>query len=239
MEQLEQEEYEDLGLVGRMIRVFTAPSETFEAVSQRCGWLDWFVPTLLVALVSLGATQMAMPLIQQAQQEAIQERMAENPDITAEQREAMSKMAGVTQVATLVMVPIMAFVMLFIISLVFLLVSKLILGGDVTYGQMLAVAAYSYLITILQMIVITPLRLAKETMMLAIGPGILLPEEMLETFVGKLLNAIDIFVLWQTCVVAIGLAILSRASAQKALITMLILWLVWILIMSQVGSKFA
>lgn len=239
MEQLEQEEYEDLGLVGRMIRVFTAPSETFEAVSQRCGWLDWFVPTLLVALVSLGATQMAMPLIQQAQQEAIQERMAENPDISAEQREAMGKMAGVTQVATLVMVPIMAFVMLFVVSLVFLLVSKLILGGDVTYGQMLAVAAYSYLITILQMIVITSLRLAKETMMLAIGPGILLPEEMLETFVGKLLNAVDIFVLWQTCVAAIGLAVLSRASAQKALITMLILWLVWILIMSQVVGKFA
>jgi hypothetical protein len=236
--QPDQEEYQpqDLSLVNRMIRVFTSPSETFEAVSLRHGWLDWFVPTLLVAVVSLGAIQMAMPFILQAQQDAMEERMAQNPNITPEQREAMSSMGGITGTITLVMVPLMIFIMLFLAALIFLLVSKFILGGDVTYGQMLAVAGYSYLIIILQAIVMTPLRLAKETMLMTFGPGILLSEEMLDTFFGKLLNAVDIFVLWQTCVAAIGLAILSRASTQKAVVTLLVLWLIWILIMSQVSS---
>ena len=53
MEEMEEEEFQDIGLVGRMVRVFYAPSETFEAVRRQSSWLDWFVPVLLVTLLSL------------------------------------------------------------------------------------------------------------------------------------------------------------------------------------------
>ena len=35
---------DDVGLVGRMLRVFYAPAETFEAVQRDHSHLDWFVP---------------------------------------------------------------------------------------------------------------------------------------------------------------------------------------------------
>ena len=53
MEQIAEEEVQDIGLAGRMVGVLYAPSETFEAVRRQSSWLDWFVPVLLVTLLSL------------------------------------------------------------------------------------------------------------------------------------------------------------------------------------------
>ena len=35
----------EMSVVGRMLRVFYAPSETFEAVSEQRSAADWLVPT--------------------------------------------------------------------------------------------------------------------------------------------------------------------------------------------------
>ena len=40
----------EMSVVGRMLRVFYAPSETFEAVAEQRGAVDWLVPTAVVAL---------------------------------------------------------------------------------------------------------------------------------------------------------------------------------------------
>ena len=79
------------------------------------------------------------------------------------------------------------FILLFIIAGILLLIARYGLGGEVSYGQMLAVWGYSSLIGIIAIIVRTPLMLAKETAMVYTGLGMLIPDEMLKTFLGRVL----------------------------------------------------
>jgi len=234
VEQLEQEDYGDIGLAGRMIRVFFAPSETFEAVRQRSGWLDWFAPVVLVVVVSLVAAQIAMPVIQRTSEEVLQEQFKNMPE--AQRQEMIGKMQGISQISTLVVIPVGAFALLFIIAGVLLLVSRYGLGGQVAYGQMLAVWGYSSLVGIAAAVVRTPLMLAKDTAMVHTGLGIFASEEMLKTFPGRLLAGVDLFLFWQICIAAIGLAVLSGSSTRKALVCLVILWGLWLVIQAGLGG---
>lgn len=229
MEEIVEEEVQDIGLVGRMIRVFYVPSETFEAVRRQSSWLDWFVPVLLVALLSLLVAYIAMPIAMQMQAEQMQDR----PEMSEEQLEMMQ---GVGKVAGLVAAPIGVFVVLFVIGAVLLLLTKAILGGDATYGQMLAVAGYASLIGIISMIVRVPLMLAKETAIIHMGPGVFVSEAMAKTFLGRLVAGIDLFGLWEVCVMGIGIAVIGHLSRKKAIGSMLVVWAVWILIKAGLGG---
>lgn len=234
MEEFEQEEYQDPGLVGRMIRVFTAPSETFEAVGQRSSWVDWVAPVVLVAVLSMVSMQITMPALQQIQQQAMQERLKDMPEDQRQQAMAIAQTTGA--IGMMVGVPVFSFIVLFAAGGVLLLIARYGLGGEVKYGQMLAVWGYSSLIGIVALIVRTPLTLAKNTPMVYTGLGIFLPDEMLQTFFGRFLAGVDFFLLWQIGVASIGLATLSRTSTSKPLVILLILFVVWLVIQAALGG---
>jgi hypothetical protein len=141
----------------------------------------------------------------------------------------MEKMAGLTGVMTMVSTPITMFIMALIFGAIYLLIGRLVLGGELAYTQMLCIHAYTSLITILQLIVLTPLRQAKDEMIVALGPGLLLSDEMLETFVGKMISLVDIFMLWEIAVAAVGLSVLAKAPFGKALTPLLVLWVLYLI----------
>ena len=217
----------DLGLVGRMLNTFLAPADTFEAVQRSHSKADWLVPALIAAIVSAGSMWLALPVQQKMQAEAVEKVMARQnltPEQQAQQREMMEKMAGVSSISSIAAPPVMVFAMVFIAAGVLLLVGRLALGGEVTYGKTLALAGYVTLISVPHNIVLTPIRLARETLMVTLGPGLLLDAETLGTFLGRFINGIDIFVVWQVVVTAIGLSILTRAAFGKTLGVLLVLW---------------
>lgn len=222
---------DDVGLLGRMLRTFYAPAETFEAVQRRHSHMDWLVPVLLAAIVATGTQYMNLPIQQKMQAKAVAE-MSAGKNMTdeqiAQQRAVMEKMSGFSSVASLVGVPVVTFIMVFIFSGVLLLIARFGLGGDVSYGQMLAVEGYSMLISVPQNIILTPIREARETLMVTLGPGLLLGEEMGATFIGRVIGGIDIFQLWQIVVIAIGLSILARAAFGKTLGMLLAVWAVFL-----------
>ena len=228
--------HDDVGVVGRIIRVFYAPAETFEAVQRGHSHLDWVIPILLVAIVGLGSTYVTQPLAQKMQAKALAE-VAAAQDMTAaqvaQQQEMMKKMSGVMQTATLVMVPVMTFVMAFVFAGVLLLLGRFALGGDISYGQMLSLQAYAMLITVPQNIVLTPIRQARESVLITLGPGLLLDKDMLATYAGRVINGIDIFMIWQVVITGIGLAILTRAGLGK---TLGILFAIWALYLAGAGA---
>ena len=234
MEQVTQEEPQDIGVAGRMVRVFYAPGETFEAVSRRHTWVDWFAPVLLIALLSLVATHMTLPIIQQMQVEVLQEKLQDMPE--ENRQKVMEQAQKASVISAMVMVPVGAFALLFILAGVLLLLTNFILGGDATYGQMLAVWGYSSLIGIIALIVRVPLMLAKQTMAIHTGPGVLVPEHMLETFLGRLLAGVDLFTFWQVCVLAIGVAAVANFATRKAFVALLVLWVAWVVVKAALGG---
>ena len=234
MEQVTQEEPQDIGVAGRMVRVFYAPGETFGAVSRRHTWVDWFAPVLLIALLSLVATHMTLPIIQQMQVEVLQEKLQDMPE--ENRQKVMEQAQKASVISAMVMVPVGAFALLFILAGVLLLLTNFIHGGDATYGQMLAVWGYSSLIGIIALIVRVPLMLAKQTMVIHTGPGVLVPEHMLETFLGRLLAGVDLFTFWQVCVLAIGVAAVANFATRKAFVALLVLWVAWVVVKAALGG---
>jgi len=229
VEQTAQEEYQDIGLVGRMIRVFYAPSETFEAVQQRHTWLDWFAPIVLVLVLGVVAIQITMPVIQQTQREMVEEMVKNMPE---EQRKIVLERAegGASPVRTILGGAVSILALIFVGAVILLILVKLVLGGEVPYGQMLVVYAYSSLVDVIAIIVRVPLVLAKNTAIVHTGLGVFVSEEMGKTFLGRALAGFDLFGFWQICLISIGLGILTRSSTKKAFIPMLILWVIWIVV---------
>jgi len=70
----------EMGVVARMIGVFTAPSKTFESIARRPGW-DWIVPVVLAAAVTFVYLTVAFPKMDVegavAQQMKIVEKMSQ------------------------------------------------------------------------------------------------------------------------------------------------------------------
>jgi len=241
MEDPGQEVVEDIGLVGRMIRVFYAPGETFDALRLQRTWLDWFAPTLLVAIVGMASAHLVGPLMVQEKMADTIASIQDNPNIPAEKRaEIVEKMEAQQDDGgmkyALVMAPIGTFIYVFILAGILLLFAKLALGGEIEYGQMLPVTAYASLIGVLQQIIVIPLMLQKQTAQIHTGLGVLVSDEMAKTFVGRLLGGVDLFSLWTVCIVGIGIAIVGNVPTRKAVTGTLIFWAIWIVIKAGAGG---
>ena len=210
----------EMSVVGRMLRVFYAPSETFEAVSEQRSAADWLVPTVIVAAVIFVSTYLTSPIyVAEAMEQIREQTSAEQPSVEGT--------GDAIRISGLIAAPVMTFVMLFIGAAIYLLVGKL-LGGLLGYGHCLALVAYTSLISILQHIVKTPLVLANETMNVQIGLGMFISEEARQSFGGHLLSLIDPFVVWMVVIAGLGLSIVgqierSRAYAGVAAITLIFL----------------
>ena len=206
----------EMSVVGRILRVFYAPSETFEAVAEQRSVADWLLPTALVAVVIFVSTYLTSSIYVT---EALEKMPAEQPSVEGT--------GDAIRISGLVAAPVMTFVMLFIGAAIYLLVGKL-LGGLLSYGHCLPIVAYTSLVSIIQHIVKTPLVLVTGTMDVQTGLGMFLSEEARGTFGGHLLSLIDPFVVWMVVVAGLGLSIVgqierSRAFAGIAAITLIFL----------------
>ena len=214
----------EMSVVGRILRVFYAPSETFEAVAEQRSAADWLVPTVVVAVVAIAAALFVLPIATEAGQEAMQQQMK---DMSAEEREMMEKFQDKgAQVATLIATPIVMFVMLFITAALCLVAGRLI-GGLLSYGQALAIMAYAGLVTLPQQVVGALLVSATKKPEIQMGLGLFLSEEALQSFGGRFLAGIDPFLVWWTVIIGLGLSIVGQVDRSRAYIGAIAISLVW------------
>lgn len=228
---MESRMYEDsaTGIAGRMIRTLTSPGRTFASVRDQSTWRDWLTPTLVVVVAGVVAGILALPSAMDVGSEMMHEQ-----EMTEEQRAMMQQMQEAAPAMTVVAIPVVSFLWLFIVGGILLLVANPILGGEATYGQMLAVTAYAGLVKVLQAIVTVPF-LMKGTI-LVIGPGLFLSEETLATFAGRVLSGLDLFTFWQVVLMAVGTGVMAGRSTREALVPLLILWAVVIVVQAGLGA---
>ena len=72
----------EMSVVGRLLRVFYAPSETFEAVAEQRSAADWLVPTIVVAVVIFVSTYLTSPIyVAEAMEQIREQTPAEQPSV--------------------------------------------------------------------------------------------------------------------------------------------------------------
>ena len=212
MEEMVQEK--KIGLVGRMLRIFYAPSQTFAVVRRQQNWLDWFVPTLVVIIATVGSSNYIMAIFQ---------LQLEN---------APAGMPVHMWIVNILAIPGSIFVFLFSGSLLLFIGVRFALGCEVSYRQMLAMFAYTSLLTIMELGV--GVLLYKVRLHSTISLGLSLPEDMLKTFVGQFINGLTPFTLWRVYIVAIGITIIANIAFRKAAISALALWILWLCILTAI-----
>ena len=203
---------EEMGLGKRMVGVFVSPGATFEAVRSRVGTSDWLVPLIILAIV-LGIAAYLITPITMAKETA---KMAQ-AGVNIENVQTIGMISGTIGAALGVAL------LMFLLSAILLVLVRFILGGETTYKHVLAVNCLSSLIGIPSAIVTVPLALAKESVYVQVGFGLLLPDSMAETFLAHLLFHLNFFSIWQYALVGIGLGIVSGISTKKAVIGVFVL----------------
>jgi hypothetical protein len=101
------------------------------------------------------------------------------------------------------------------------------LGGNATFKQVFAVVVHAGPIGVLSSLFTMPLNYARGSMTSSTNLYVLVQSFVDETtFAGRFLGMIEIFLVWQLIVLAIGLAVLYRRRTQPIATSLLVLYAV-------------
>jgi hypothetical protein len=124
-----------------------------------------------------------------------------------------------------------------VVAGVLYMVFNIFTGGTATFKQIFTVLVHTMPIGVLAQIFTVPLNYARETMTSGTTLAVLMPMFDDTSFMGGLLGAIDLFIVWSVFVLAIGLAVLYRRRTQPIAIGLFVLYAVIAVIIALVKSS--
>jgi hypothetical protein len=204
--------------------VFVSPSKLFERRSDGKFGQALVVLVVLVAILFF-ATRSAMAPIMDAE---MAKGMAANPNLTPEQIEGMKKFGGIAFGASLIVGTPIAVLLL---GLVIFLVAKLV-GQGISYAQGATIATFSMFPRLVDSIVSAVQALLMDESQLtsrysvSLGLGRLMESSTANPVLLAIVGRLDVFTVWVTILIAIGLKVMARATGAQAAIGAVIIWFV-------------
>jgi hypothetical protein len=204
--------------------VYVAPSRLFDRRSD--GKFGHAVLVFIIAAAVLYfATRTAMEPIMNAE---FERGMAANPNLTPEQMEAGRKFAGIAGgIFVLIGTPIM----MLLLGGIIWIVSR-VLGKALSYSQGATVATFAMFPRLVESVVSAVQALLMDEQDLnsrytvSLGAGRFFDHETANPVVLALLGRIDVFTIWVTILIAIGIKVMGRASTGQAVAGAALVWLV-------------
>jgi hypothetical protein len=206
------------------IDIFTSPSAVFRRREQSGFGLQLLVLTVIFAILVLGTKSLVMPAIDAD----IARQMHAHPELTAEQMEkgrSMGELFG--PIFVIVLFPLMAV----LTGLILWLVGK-IFDSRQTPRQGMMVATYAFFPKLLYSIasaiiafLSNPDRLNGMSRV-TVGLGALLDPDKTSPVLLALLVRVDVFTLWGTALLAIGLQVTGKVSKPNSYLAAALVWCV-------------
>lgn len=204
--------------------VYVAPSRLFERRSD-----GKFGHAMLVFIIAAAvlyfATRTAMEPIMNAE---FERGMAANPNLTPEQMEAGRKFAGVAGgIFVLIGTPIM----MLLLGGIIWIVSR-ILGKAVGYSQGATIATFAMFPRLIESVVgaVQALLMDEQTLnsryRVSLGLGRFFDPQTANPVMLALLGRIDVFTIWVTILIALGIKVMGRTSNGQAVVGAALVWLV-------------
>ena len=215
----------DQGLFARIVGVLLSPRATYAAVAAKPRVLGVLLVVLLVSGLAQGLFLSSEVGQQTALDQQVRSMEAFGINVTDQmydQLEQGMKRAAITgPVFQAIFIPIV----IAIESGIFLMIFSLLMGGAATFKHVYAVVAHSGVIVGLQQVFSMALSYVSGK---AAGAnlGVFVPMLDERHFVTLFLGSIDLFFVWATISLAIGLAVLYRRRTGPIATTMLALYVV-------------
>jgi len=223
------------GLIARLIGVIFSPRATYAAVVARPRVLGAFVITIGIMAITEGAfftTPVMQEVLMDQQVKTLESFGVNITDQMYDRLEQGIGRAAYTTPLTLVIgVPIVAAISAAII----LGIWGMLMGGAGTFKQVFAILAHSGAILALAVLFAMPLSYATHRLA---GANLAVFVPMLEetTFLARFLGAIDLFYIWWSINVAIGVAVLFKRKTAGIAGTFVGLYVVVALVLAVVRS---
>ena len=212
------------GLLARLVGILTSPTATYADVTARPRWLGALVLVLVISGAAVGtfvSTEVGRTALLD-QQLTSMESFGRQPTAAQEERlrQFLPYAAYFIVAFQVVTLPTVALVIAGVAFAIF----GAVLGGDATFKQLFSVVAHSGFVIAVQQLFVLPLDYARESMSSPTNLAVFLPFLDADTFLVRLLGAIDLFVIWWGVSLAIGLGVLYKRRTAPIATTLLAIY---------------
>ncbi|MEO7042123.1 MAG: YIP1 family protein [Gemmatimonadaceae bacterium] len=216
------------GLWEDFIDIFISPSEVFDRRRD----YGFFVPLIILTIIIVAITVVGSSAMQSAIQSDITRAMAaaakKNPGLTADQ------MAGSTAMFSK-FAPVIAgfatFFMPLVVGVILWIVGKMFSAKE-DIGQACMIATYAAfprvlasLLLLIQAFLMDPSKV-NGMASISIGPARFFDPDATSPAILAVLGRFDLFTIWVTVLLAIGLAVVARIPKSRAAMAALLVWVI-------------
>ncbi len=192
----------------RVLDTFFSPVALFQRFGARPPWLDVTILSIVLGLAMFTLVPHEVWVNTMEKAMAANPRQAQGMDVDS--------MIRIQRIGGRVMAPVMTFVFLAAFAGLMVLIYSVVMGGRATFRQYLGVAAHTMLVGAAGQLITLPLIIQKGVMMQGISLGALAGGMDPESFVYQFLNAMNVFLIWQTVLLGVGAAALNRRMSYGA-----------------------
>lgn len=207
--------------------VYVAPSKVFERRRDGKFGQALVVLWVLFVLIFFGTRPAMAPIMDAEMNKGMEAAAKRNPAMTPEQMEQFKAVgAKFGMVIVIVLMPIGTL----ILGLGIFIATKLI-GASLSYAQTTTIAVFAFFPRLIDAIVgAVQALLLDETKLtsrfaVSLGAGRFLDPATSSPLLVGLLGRVDVFTIWVTVLIGIGIKVMARTTAQKAAMGAVIVWL--------------
>lgn len=198
-----------MGFFARFAAIFFEPSKVFQELRQRPTWLAPLLAVTL-AVAALQATVAFSKVGGEIYREEIQKRAANIPPEQLERQVTVARYAA--PIGALLFAPIVIVLLAGLLYLIF----SVVLGGEGTFRQTFSAYAHASLIGIVGGVIGTVLIFVKGNARSSTALSAFLPFLEESSFLYKVFQGFDLFILWQLAILSIGMGIIQQTGSKKA-----------------------
>jgi hypothetical protein len=219
---------EKASLIEDFIDIFYAPSNVYARRARSSFWLHLLIITVLAGLFAFASRSVFDQIFDAEFQRGAARTMAANPQITAEQmaasREISRKIGGFfVYMAT----PLTVF-----FGALFLWPAARLSGAKISYGQSALIMTLAVIPRLVQgvlntlQVVLTDTSTITSFQQMTVSPARFMDPDATNRMLSLFLIRFDLFTLWATVLIAIGVAVIGKVSKSRAAIAATVVWLV-------------
>ena len=210
------------------IDIFTSPSQVFRRRENSGFGLQLLIVTVVFGILVLGTKSLMQPVFDAEMARQTAQVLKAHPEVTAEQLKGQMAMGEkIAPIFIIIAIPIS----ILLTGLVLWLVGKIFESKQTAQTAMM-VATYAFVPRLLGTVVgaviaflSSPERL-NGAARLTVGLGALLDPDKSSPVLLALLTRVDLFVIWQTILLAIGLQVTGRVSKASSYLAAALVWLI-------------